>query len=290
MAERHVIEPDTPTTGHEWDGIGEFNTPLPRWWVWLFVATVVWSLGYWVVYPAFPLLTSYTAGMFGFSSRGQVAADVGALQQLRAEKAGALQTVALTDIEKDPALLALARAQGKAAFGNNCAPCHGLGATGAKGYPNLNDDDWIWGGTAQDIYRTIEVGVRSNHSETRMSMMLAFGKDGLLKRDEIVSVANYVRSLSGLSVRPGVDLGAGKKVYAENCAQCHGDDGKGNRELGAPNLADQIWLYGSDEATIIDVIANGRASVMPAWVDRLDPVTIKALAVYVHSLGGGQRE
>jgi cytochrome c oxidase cbb3-type subunit III len=134
------------------------------------------------------------------------------------------------------------------------------------------------------------VGVRSNHSETRMSMMLAFGKDGLLKRDEIVSVANYVRSLSGLSVRPGVDLGAGKKVYAENCAQCHGDDGKGNRELGAPNLADQIWLYGSDEATIIDVIANGRASVMPAWVDRLDPVTIKALAVYVHSLGGGQRE
>jgi len=288
MAERHVAERETATTGHEWDGIGEFNTPLPRWWVWLFVATVVWSLGYWVVYPAFPLITSHTAGIFGFSSRGQVAADVGALQQLRAEKAGALQNVALTDIEKDPAMLALARAQGKAAFGNNCAPCHGLGATGAKGYPNLNDDDWIWGGTLEDIYKTIEVGVRSTHPETRNSMMLAFGKEGLLKRDEIVTVANYVRSLSGLSVRPDVDLSAGKKVYAENCAQCHADDGTGNRELGAPNLADKIWLYGSDEATIIDVISNGRASVMPAWVDRLDPVTIKALAVYVHSLGGGQ--
>jgi cytochrome c oxidase cbb3-type subunit 3 len=288
MAERHKIEPDAATTGHEWDGIEEFNTPLPRWWVWLFVATIVWSFGYWVVYPAFPLLTSHTTGVFGFSSRGQVAADVGALQQLRTEKAGALQNVALGDIEKDPALLAVARAQGKAAFGNNCAPCHGLGATGAKGYPNLNDDDWLWGGTLDEIYRTIEFGVRSNHPDTRTSMMLGFGKDGLLKRDEIVAVAGYVRSLSGLPVRPGVDLGAGKKIFAENCAQCHGDDAAGNRELGAPNLADQIWLYGSDEATIIDVITNGRASVMPAWADRLDLVTVKALAVYVHSLGGGK--
>ncbi len=204
MAERHDVEPGTPTTGHEWDGIGEYNTPLPRWWVWLFVATIVWSFGYWVVYPTFPLFTSYTAGVFGFSSRGQVAADVGALQQLRAEKAGALQKVALADIEKDPALLAVARAQGKAAFGNNCAPCHGLGATGAKGYPNLNDDDWIWGGTLDDIYKSIEVGVRSNHPDTRMSMMIAFGKDGMLKRDEVVAAANYVRSLSGLPVRPAM--------------------------------------------------------------------------------------
>jgi cytochrome c oxidase cbb3-type subunit III len=288
MAEPHKTAPDAATTGHEWDGIEEFNTPLPRWWVWLFVATIVWSLGYWVVYPAFPLLSSYTKGVLDFSSRGQVAADVGALQQLRTEKAGALQNVALADIEKDPALLAVARAQGKAAFGNNCAPCHGLGATGAKGYPNLNDDDWIWGGTLDDIQRTIEFGVRSNHPDARVSMMLAFGKDGLLKRNEIVAVANYVRSLSGLPLRAGMDLDAGKKIFAENCAQCHGEDATGNRELGAPNLADQIWLYGSDEATIIDVITNGRASVMPAWVDRLDPITIKALTVYVHSLGGGQ--
>jgi cytochrome c oxidase cbb3-type subunit III len=288
MAETHKIEPGAPTTGHEWDGIEEFNTPLPRWWVWLFVATIIWSFGYWVVYPAFPLVTSYTSGLFGFSSRGQVAADVSALQQLRAEKAGAMESVALSDIEKDPTLLAVARAQGKAAFGNNCAPCHGLGATGAKGYPNLNDDDWLWGGTLDDIYKTIEFGVRSAHPDTRVSMMLAFGKDGMLKRDEIFLVANYVRSLSGLTVRPGIDLNAGKKVFAENCVQCHGEDATGNPELGAPNLTDRIWLYGPDEATIIDVITNGRASVMPAWVDRLDPVTIKTLAVYVHSLGGGK--
>ncbi len=290
MARNPEIDADSgrPTTGHEWDGIKELNTPLPRWWVWLFAATIVWSFGYWVVYPAFPLVTSYTAGMFGFSSRGQVAADVGELQKLRADKAGALQRVALSEIENDPVLLALARAQGKAAFGNNCAPCHGLGATGARGYPNLNDDDWIWGGTLEDIHRTIEFGVRTNHPDTRMSMMLAFGKDGMLKRDEIVAVANYVRSLSGLPLRSGVDLDAGKRIFVENCAQCHAEDGSGNAELGAPNLADQIWLYGSDEATIVDVITNGRASVMPAWVDRLDPVTIKALAVYVHSLGGGK--
>ena len=288
MAQHHKVEAAPATTGHEWDGIQELNTPLPRWWVWLFLATILWSFGYWVVYPAFPLVTSYTKGALGFSSRGQVAVDLGALQQLRAEKAGALANADLVEIENDPALLALARAQGKAAFGNNCAPCHGVGATGAKGYPNLNDDDWLWGGTLDDIYQTIEFGIRSTHPSARTSTMLAFGRDGMLKTEEIVAVANYVRSLAGLPVRAGMDLRAGKKIFAENCAQCHGDNGTGNRELGAPNLTDQIWLYGPDEATIIDVITNGRASVMPAWVDRLDPVTIKALAVYVHSLGGGK--
>jgi cytochrome c oxidase cbb3-type subunit 3 len=118
--------------------------------------------------------------------------------------------------------------------------------------------------------------------------MPAFGKDGILKRDEIVTVANYVRSLSGLPVRPGTDLGAGKKLFAENCVLCHGDDGKGNKELGAPNLTDAIWLNGSDEATIIDVVTNSRGGVMPAWSGRIDPVTIKSLAVYVHTLGGGK--
>jgi cytochrome c oxidase cbb3-type subunit III len=276
------------TTGHEWDGITELNTPLPRWWVWLFYATIIWSIGYWLVYPAFPLLTNYTKGVFGFSSRGQVATDVADLTKLRAAKAGALESVGLDQIEKDPTLLALARAQGRAAFGNNCAPCHGLGATGAKGYPNLNDDDWLWGGTLEDIHRTIEFGVRSGNPEAHESQMLAFGKDGLLKPDQIMAVANYVRSLSGLPARAGVNLDMGRQVFAENCMQCHGENGKGNRELGAPNLTDKIWLYGSDEATIIDVITNGRGSVMPAWVDRLDPVTIKALAVYVHTLGGGK--
>ena len=180
------------------------------------------------------------------------------------------------------------RAQGKAAFGNNCAPCHGVGAAGAKGYPNLNDDDWLWGGTLHEIVESIAYGVRSGNAKAHESAMPAFGKDGLLKPNEIVAVANYVRSLSGLSIRPGVDLPAGKKIFADNCAACHGADGTGNQELGAPNLADRIWLYGSDEATIIETISNSRSGVMPAWAGRLDPATINALAVYVHTLGGGK--
>jgi cytochrome c oxidase cbb3-type subunit III len=289
MAKREA-EPAAPTstTGHEWDGITEYNSPLPRWWVWTFYATIVWALGYWIVYPAWPTISGYTTGVFGYSTRSQVAVDLAGLREIRGTKGEALQSKSLADIEKDPELLAFARAQGKAAFGNNCAPCHGIGATGAKGYPNLNDDDWLWGGTAMAIQQTIAFGVRSGNPKDHESQMPAFGRDGLLKPDDIIVVANYVRSLSSLPPRKGLDLAAGKKLFADNCAPCHGEAGKGNQDLGAPNLTDQIWLYGSDEAAIIESIANSRSGVMPAWAGRLDPGTINALAVYVHTLGGGQ--
>ncbi len=276
------------TTGHAWDGIEELNTPLPRWWLWTFYATIAWAFAYWIFYPAWPTISGYTTGALGYTNRGQVAVDLADLQAVRGAKGAALQQVALADIEKDPALLAFAQAQGKAAFGNNCAPCHGVGATGAKGYPNLNDDDWLWGGTLEEIVESISYGIRSGNPKAHDSAMPAFGKGGLLKPNEIVAVANYVRSLSGLSVRPGVDLAAGKKIFADNCAACHGADGTGNQELGAPNLTDRIWLYGPDEATIIETITNSRSGMMPAWAGRLDPGTIKALAVYVHTLGGGK--
>jgi cytochrome c oxidase cbb3-type subunit 3 len=282
MAKReHTASPKT--TGHAWDGIEELNTPLPRWWVWLFYATIVWSFGYWVIYPAWPTISGYSTGLFGYSTRAQVAADLAVLGKIRGEKGAALEQTPLAAIEKDPALLAFAQAQGKAAFANNCAPCHGVGATGAKGYPNLNDDDWLWGGSL-----TIAYGVRSGDAKDHESAMPAFGKTGMLAPDDIVIVANYVRSLSGLAVRAGIDLAKGKKIFVDNCAGCHGDDGKGNKELGAPNLTDQIWLYGSDEETVVETIANSRAGVMPAWSGRLDNATINALAVYVHTLGGGQ--
>jgi cytochrome c oxidase cbb3-type subunit 3 len=276
------------TTGHEWDGIAELNTPLPRWWLWTFYATIVWAIGYWILYPAWPMISSFTSGALGYTSRGQVATDLADLQKVRGAKGAALTQVSLADIEKDPELLAFAQAQGKAAFANNCAPCHGVGATGAKGYPNLNDDDWLWGGSLDEIKQTIEHGVRSGDAKDHESAMPAFGKNNMLKPIEIVAVANYVRSLSGLSTRPGVDLAAGKKIFADNCAACHGADGKGNRELGAPNLTDQIWLYGSSEGDLVETISNSRAGVMPAWVGRLDPATINALTVYVHTLGGGK--
>jgi cytochrome c oxidase cbb3-type subunit 3 len=278
----------TSTTGHEWDGIKELNTPLPRWWVITFYACIVWAVGYWIVYPAWPLVSGYTSGILHYSSRADVAVELANLEKIRGAKMVTLGAAPLADIEKDPALLALARARGKAVFGDNCAPCHGSGGAGAKGYPNLNDDDWLWGGSLDQIMQTIEFGARSGHANTHEGAMLAFGKEGILKSGEIGTVANYVRSLSGLPTSSGYDATAGKKIFAENCVSCHGDAGKGNPEVGAPNLTDKIWLYGSDEATIIETITNGRSGVMPAWVGRLDPSTIKALAVYVHSLGGGQ--
>jgi cytochrome c oxidase cbb3-type subunit III len=278
----------TATTGHEWDGIKELNTPLPRWWVFTFYACIVWAVGYWIVYPAWPLVSGYTSGVLHYSSRANVAVELGNLEKIRGDKMLTLGAASLADIEKDPALLALARARGKTVFGDNCAPCHGSGAAGAKGYPNLNDDDWLWGGSLDQIKQTIEFGARSGHSKAHEGAMLAFGKQGILKSAEIVTVANYVRSLSGLSTSQGFDAVAGRKIFVENCVACHGDAGKGNQELGAPNLTDKIWLYGSDEATIIETITNGRAGMMPAWTGRLDPSTIKAMAVYVHSLGGGQ--
>jgi cytochrome c oxidase cbb3-type subunit 3 len=290
MIEHHDIDSVSgrSTTGHEWDGIKELNTPLPRWWILTFYATIMWAIGYWVVYPAWPLVSGYTTGLLHYSTRASVADELANLETLRGEKMKVLGTTALADIEKDPALLSLARARGKTVFGDNCAPCHGSGGAGAKGYPNLNDDDWLWGGSLDQIMQTIQFGARSGHAKAHESQMLAFGRDGILKQDEIITVANYVRSLSGLSTAPGFNAAAGKKIFAENCVSCHGEEGKGNPDVGAPNLTDKIWLYGSDEATLVETITNGRAGVMPAWSGRLDPVTIKALAVYVHSLGGGK--
>ncbi|WP_375412402.1 cytochrome-c oxidase, cbb3-type subunit III [uncultured Bradyrhizobium sp.] len=278
----------TATTGHEWDGIKELNTPLPRWWVTTFYATILWAIGYWIVYPAWPMLWSYSSGLLHYSSRADVAVELASLEKIRGDKMAALGAAPLANIEKDPALLALARARGKAVFGDNCAPCHGSGGAGAKGYPNLNDDDWLWGGSLDQIMQTIEFGARSGHAKAHENAMLAFGRTGILKTPEIVTVANYVRSLSGLPTSPGYDAAAGRKIFADNCVSCHGEAGNGNLELGAPDLTDRIWLYGSDEATVVETITNGRAGVMPAWVGRLDPSTIKALAVYVHSLGGGK--
>ncbi len=278
----------TATTGHEWDGIKELNTPLPRWWVITFYATILWSIGYWIVYPAWPLLWSHTTGIWDYSTRAEVVTELANLEKVRGAKMATLGSAPLAEIAKDPALLALARASGKTVFGDNCAPCHGTGGAGAKGYPNLNDDEWLWGGSLEQIMQTIQYGARSGHAKAHESAMLAFGKEGVLKKDQIVTVANYVRSLSGLPTSPGYEAAAGAKIFADNCTSCHGDNGKGNQELGAPDLTDKIWLYGSDEATLVETIGNGRAGVMPAWVGRLDPSTIKALTVYVHSLGGGK--
>lgn len=291
MAEEKHIDAltGTATTGHEWDGLRELNTPLPRWWLWLFYITIVWSVGYWVVYPSWPLLTSATEGVTGWHARSAVVEDLAALKAQRGPLMEKLSTASMADIAADPQLLDFSRAVGRVAFADNCAPCHGAGGGGAKGYPNLNDDDWLWGGKLADIEATIRHGARAGDDKGRAGNMPAFGRDNMLKANEISAVADFTRTLSGLAPEAGADLNLGKKLFADNCAVCHGPEGKGNRELGAPNLTDKIWLFGADKATIVAGIQNGRGGVMPVWAGRLPEPTIKALTLYVHTLGGGEK-
>ena len=279
----------TMTTGHEWDGIRELNTPLPRWWLWTFYICIVWAVGYWIVYPAWPLLTSSTEGVFGYHTRTAILEDLNELKIVRGPMMDKLTNAPVADIVKDQQLLDFARAQGRVAFGDNCAGCHGAGGGGAKGYPNLNDDDWLWGGNLAAIEQTIRYGSRSGDKDEHQGNMPAFGRDGILKTNEISAVADHVRSLSGLSTEKGADLAFGKKVFVDNCSLCHGLEGKGNRELGAPNLTDKIWLYSSEKETIMQGVQNGRGGVMPAWEGRLSEPIIKALTVYVYSFGGGEK-
>ncbi len=277
------------TTGHEWDGIRELNTPLPRWWLWTFYACILFAIVYWVLYPAWPLVSGFSHGALGYSSRGQVAEDIQAIQAQRAQTEAGLDKASVTQIVADKKLLSLALAHGKAAFAEDCAPCHGSGGQGSKGYRNLTNEDWLWGGTLDDIQTTITHGIRADYDkDTRSSAMPAFGRDGVLRPEEIRQVASYVRTLSKLEPEAGVDVAAGKKVFADNCAVCHGDDGKGNLAMGSANLTDGLQLYGGDFKDLIQTITYARNSTMPAWGARLDPVTIKSLAVYVHSLGAGQ--
>jgi cytochrome c oxidase cbb3-type subunit 3 len=276
------------TTGHEWDGITELNKPLPKWWLWTFYACIVWAIGYWLLMPSWPLVASYSKGFLGYSQRATLAREVA---QAKAAKAVFRDQIAASDlatISADPELLRFALAGGEAAFGDNCAPCHGRGAQGAVGYPNLRDDSWLWGtGTLADIHQTILHGIRADDPETRNNQMPAFGRSGILSEPQIADVAEYVLSLSGKADDKAA-AGRGTKVFADNCTPCHGADGKGNPTLGAPNLTDELWFYAGDRLTVMETIRNGRGGVMPAWAHRLDPETIKELAVYVHSLGGGK--
>ena len=282
----------TETTGHEWDGIKELDNPLPRWWLWIFYACIAWSVVYWVLMPAWPAppgMQGFTEGVRGNSERVNVANDMEALQASRAEHFAQLETAgSYQAIESDPVLFRFALAAGESTFANFCSTCHGAGAQGFVGYPNLNDDVWIWGGSYEAIQTTIRYGIRSDHPDTRFSQMPAFGADGLLSREEIRNVRDYVLSLSGETGFEETALSAGGTVFAQQCASCHGDNGMGDRTQGAPDLTDAIWLYGGSPAQVENTIWRGPYGVMPAWEGRLDDPTIAAVAAYVYSLGGGE--
>ncbi|QIK95756.1 cytochrome-c oxidase, cbb3-type subunit III [Sphingomonas sp. HDW15A] len=284
---KRIDEPTgTETVGHEWDGIEELDTPMPRWWLWTLYATIAWALIYTVLYPAWPLINKATAGVWNWSSREQFAAEMKAERDRKRPVELALAQLPIERLPEDSKLLNAAVQGGAAAFKVNCVQCHGSGAAGSKGYPNLNDDDWLWGGDLKAIHQTLEHGIRQPGNEkTRGGAMPAFG--GGLSDQQIEDVALFVRTLSGAE-RPSAASLRGQAVFAGNCAVCHGASGTGTRAVGAPNLTDKIWLFGGDRDTIIETITKGRGGIMPSWGNRLDAVTVKMLAAYVHSLGGGE--
>lgn len=277
----------TETTGHEWDGIKELNTPLPRWWLWLFYATIIWAIGYWIAMPAWPLVSDYTKGVLNHSNRANVAARIAAVEESQSAIRSRVDGAELAEIRTDPELLDFAMAGGRSAFAVNCSQCHGLGAAGSIGYPNLNDDNWLWGGDLEAIAQTIRYGIRAEHDETRFGDMPAFVDDEVLTEDQVAELVQYVLGLSGQD-HDATAAESATELWVDNCGICHGEDGSGGRDFGAPNLTNAIWLYGGDADTIRQTIAHGRRGMMPAWTGRLDEVTLKLLAVYVHALGGGE--
>ena len=275
------------TTGHEWDGLKELNTPLPKWWVVVFLASIAWAAGLAVLYPSIPYGKGYFHGLLGYSARKTVDGEVNKLVQQRKGSMDKIASMSFDAIKADPALMEVALTSGRITFAENCQPCHGPGGGGNPGYPALASGAWIWGGTLPDIQQTVTHGIRSSDPEARTSAMPRFGADGALKPDEIEAVADYVWA-TFYQHEEGKDVSAGAKIFADNCAACHGEQGQGNREMGAPKLASQVHLYGKTHDTIVNQVNLPRQGVMPNWGTRLDTGTIKAVALYVHSLGGGE--
>jgi len=275
-------------TGHTWDGIEEYDNPLPRWWVWTFYACILFALVYGILYPAWPMLTRATPGVLGYTTRAAVATEIQRIADANAPIRARIEDAELTAIAADPELLQYATNAGASIFRTNCSQCHGSGAAGvqASGYPNLLDDDWLWGGDVANIHTTITYGIRNTTDpDARYSEMPKYGE--LLTRDEIAQLVQQVRAISGQDHDAAL-AAPGAALFAENCVACHGEAGQGNRDLGAPNLTDAIWLYGGDEPALTQTLTYARFGVMANWNTRLSEADIRSVAVYVHGLGGGE--
>jgi cytochrome c oxidase cbb3-type subunit 3 len=274
------------TTGHEWNGIKELNTPVPRAVYVFLIATALFAIGYWILMPAWPIGSTYTKGLLHRDQRTTVAESLKQAALGRSVWTAQIEAKSFSEIQGDPGLMEAVRETGRTLFGDNCAACHGRNAMGGKGFPNLTTQSWLWGGTPESIAETIRVGINSAHPESRVSQMPAFGRDSILPRGDIETVVAYVRSLSnsGGADSPADKIEAGKAVFAANCIACHGDAGQGNAELGAPNLTDQVWIYGGDRLSIYTTVWGGRQGHMPTWEARLSGLDRKILALYLVDL------
>tara|TARA_R110002110_G_scaffold12702_20_gene60610 strand:- start:3380 stop:4243 length:864 start_codon:yes stop_codon:yes gene_type:complete len=287
MSERKVDEETgIETTGHSWDGIEELNNPLPRWWLWTFYITILWGVGYTIAYPAWPMISGATEGVLGYSTRAEVAQNIKEHEAKNEALVAQLNAAELATLQPSDDLHRYAVSRGGAVFRAQCSQCHGSGAAGAVGYPNLLDNDWLWGGDIESIRYTINHGIRNDQDEdARYSEMPVFAD--ILEDEEISSVVEHVLSLSGSDADQAL-AAQGGEVYSENCAACHGDQGLGDREQGAPNLADAIWLYGGSREAVTKSVRYARFGVMPPWGQRLSEEDVRAVSVYVHSRGGGE--
>lgn len=275
------------TTGHEWNGIKELNTPVPRPVYFFLITTLLFSVVYWVLMPAWPLGVTYTKGLLGIDQTTTVTESLKRAALGRESWTRRIETEGYQAIQSDPTLMTIVRQTGHTLFGDNCAACHGFNAKGSKGFPSLVAGSWLWGGDPETIAETIRIGINSNHPNTRVAQMLAFGRDQILSRAEVENVVSYVRSLSEPATEkqiPAEKRAAGQTIFAANCASCHGDDGKGNADLGAPDLTDRNWIYGGDPQSIFTSVWHGRQGHMPAWESRLSPFERKILALYLVDL------
>ncbi len=278
----------TEIRSHEWDGIQEMDNPLPRWWLYVLYASILIAGVYVVLYPAIPWLTGHTKGLLGYTERQALDVELAAHRKSQAGFFDRIAGATPAQIRQDAELLNFALAGGKSAFADNCAPCHAAGGAGRSGYPNLADDDWLWGGSLDAIQATLRHGVRwQQDDDTRASEMPRFVADEVLTTAQVKDVTQFVLSMVKRADDPAA-AARGEPIYVEQCVACHGAKGEGNQELGAPRLTNDIWLYEGSPAAVAAQIASPKHGVMPAWGGRLDDSTIKMLTVYVHSLGGGQ--
>lgn len=271
------IDPVTgyEATGHEWGGITELNTPFPKIALIALILTFAYSVVSWVLLPAWPLGNDYTRGLLGLDQREMAEESLRDLTERRESWLTRFENPDFAALSDDPALMSIAMPAADRLYRDNCSACHGRSGAGGPGFPVLNDDHWLWGGTPEEIARTLRVGINSDHPETNFAQMPAFD---WMDRSQRLALSEYVAAMASGAHAPDGEVAA---LFSENCTVCHGEGGAGGLQNGAPSLIDEAMIYGQDVETVMKILSQGRQGLMPYWSGRLSDAEIKALALYV---------